>query len=86
MKLVDDTGRSRGQISLWLCARGILPTASCEAMYMISVGVGLVRYTHDVAWVMIGNLLDAFISFSERFERMLVTPGKRRRVPSTKAL
>ncbi|MGX1500402.1 hypothetical protein ACSSV1_005467 [Labrenzia sp. MBR-25] len=34
----------------------------------------------------IGSLLEAFISFSERFERMLVTPGRRRRVPSTKVL
>ena len=33
-----------------------------------------------------GSLLEAFISFSDRFERMLVTPGSRRKVPSTKPL
>ncbi len=33
-----------------------------------------------------GSFRDAFISFSERFERMPVTPGRRRNVLSTKAL
>ena len=46
----------------------------------------LVCHAIGFAGKMIGNLLEAFISFSERFERMLVTPGKRRRVVSTKTL
>ena len=35
---------------------------------------------------MIGNRLEDFISRSDRFDRMLVTPGNLRRVFSTKAL
>ncbi len=33
-----------------------------------------------------GSLLEAFISLSDKFERILVTPGRRRSVLSTKAL
>lgn len=33
-----------------------------------------------------GSLLDDFISLSDRFDRMLVTPGRRRRVLSTNEL
>lgn len=46
---------------------------ACAAVYFIDAALT-------------GSLLDAFISFNERLDRMLVTPGSRLRVLSTKPL
>lgn len=61
--------------------------AGTAGVYAISPGA-VSRYppTGDHCETRTGNLLDAFISFSDRFERMLLTPGRRRSVLSTKAL